>query len=129
SGVCQPAAGAGRVRQEFIAAARRVGRAQLRALLRDGRHAALPSARTRKHWEAATDPRGRVQSEPDPAPTDGRGHATGVEEPRRTSRVAALALSAGPQEGRFADPAAPSRRWPTEGTIVALPHLVTTRDL
>jgi hypothetical protein len=39
--------------------------------------------------------------------------------------VAALALSAGPLEGRFADPAAPSRCRPTQGTIVALPHLVT----
>jgi len=83
SGVCEPAAGAGRVRQEFTAAARRVGRAQLRALLRDGRDAALPSARTGKHLEAATDPRGCVQSKPDPAPTAGRGHAAGVEEPLR----------------------------------------------
>ncbi|MGD1081574.1 MAG: transposase [Candidatus Sulfotelmatobacter sp.] len=33
------------------------------------RDAALPSARTGKHLEAATDPRGRVQSKPDPAPT------------------------------------------------------------
>jgi hypothetical protein len=46
SGVREPAAGAERVRQEFTAAARRIGRAQLRALLRDGRAAALPSART-----------------------------------------------------------------------------------
>ena len=65
SGVREPAAGAGRVRQEFTAAARRVGRAQLRALLRDGRDAALPSARTGKHLEAATDPRGSVQPESD----------------------------------------------------------------
>ncbi|MGA8619876.1 MAG: hypothetical protein WB660_15320, partial [Candidatus Sulfotelmatobacter sp.] len=42
-----------------IAAARRVSGAQLRALLRDGRDAALPSARTGKHLEAAIDPRGR----------------------------------------------------------------------
>jgi hypothetical protein len=33
--------------------------------------------------EAATDPRGRVQSKPDPAPTAGRGHAAGMEEPLR----------------------------------------------
>jgi len=33
--------------------------------------------------EAATDPRGRVQSKPDPAQTIGRGHAAGVEEPLR----------------------------------------------
>ena len=83
SGVREPAAGAGRVRQEFTAAARRIGRAQLRALLRDGRDAALPSARTGKHSEAATDPRGCVQSKPDPAQTAGRGHAAGVEEPLR----------------------------------------------
>ena len=83
SGVREPAAGAGRVRQEFTAAARRVGRAQLRALLRDGRDAALPSARTRKHSEAAIDPRGRVQSEPDPAPAAGCGHAAGAEKPLR----------------------------------------------
>src|ERR1039458_378619 len=37
SGVREPAAGAGRVRQEFTATARRVSGAQLRALLRDGR--------------------------------------------------------------------------------------------
>ena len=67
----------------ITAAARRVGRAQLRALLRDGRDAALPFARTGKPLEAATDPRGRVQSKPDPAPTAGRGHAAGVEEPLR----------------------------------------------
>ena len=40
-------------------------------------------ARTGKHLETATDPRGRVQSKPDPAPTVGRGHAAGVEEPLR----------------------------------------------
>ena len=35
---------------------------------------------------------------------------------------ATLALSAGSGEGRFADPAALSRRWPADGTIVPLPH-------
>jgi hypothetical protein len=83
SGVREPAAGAGRVRQEFSAAARRIGRAQLRALLRDGRDAALPSARTGKHSEAAVSSCRRVQSKPDPAQTTGRGHAAGVEEPLR----------------------------------------------
>src|ERR1019366_9870350 len=39
SGVCELAAGTGRVRQEFTAAAGRVGGGQLRALLRDGRDA------------------------------------------------------------------------------------------
>ena len=83
SGVREPAAGAGRVRQEFIAAARRVSGAQLRALLRDGRHEALPSARTGKHSEAAVSSCRRVQSKPDHAQTNGRGYAAGVEESRR----------------------------------------------
>src|ERR1039458_8841391 len=116
------AAGAGRVRQELSAAARRVGRAQLRALLRDGRHAALPSARTRKHSEAATDPCGRVQSQPDPAQAAGCGHAAGTEKPRGTSVFATFALSARPEEDRFADPAAPFRGWPAEETIAPMPH-------
>src|SRR6266576_3054361 len=81
SGVREPAAGAGRVRQEFTQAAGRVGRAQLRALLRDGRDAALPSARTQQHSEAAVGACGRVQPEPDPAQAAGRGHAAGTEKP------------------------------------------------
>ncbi len=72
-----------RVRGEYgkslLQAARRAGGAQFRALLRDGRHAALPSARTGKHSEAATGPCGRLQSEPDFAEIAGRGHATGME--------------------------------------------------
>src|SRR5450432_1176762 len=80
-GVCEPAAGAGRVRQEFTPAARRVGGAQLRALLRDRRDAALPSAGPGRHSEAATDSCGRVQSEPGLAQVAGRGHAAGTEEP------------------------------------------------
>src|SRR6266705_984172 len=55
----------------------------LRTLLRDGRDSALPSALTGKHLATATDPRGCVQSKPDPAPTAGRGHTAGVEEPLR----------------------------------------------
>jgi len=79
SGVCEPAAV--RVSMARVtAAARRVGRAQLRALLRDGRNAACHLRGQEKHLEAATDPRGRVQSKPDPAPAAGRGHAAGVEE-------------------------------------------------
>jgi len=45
-----------------------------------------------------------------------------VEKPCCTSVFATLALSARPEEGRFADPAALSRCWPAEGTIVPLPH-------
>jgi hypothetical protein len=81
-GVPESRAGAGRVRQESTAAAGRVSRAQFHALLRDGRDAALPSTRTPKHSEAATDPCGRVQSERDLAQVAGRGHAAGVEKPR-----------------------------------------------
>src|ERR1019366_9437965 len=80
-GVCEPAAGAGRVRQEFAAAARRVGRAQLRALLRDGRDAALPPTGTGQHLEAAVSSCRRVQPEPDPAPVAGCGHTARVEKP------------------------------------------------
>ena len=58
------------------------------ALLRDGRDAALPSARTRKHSEAATDPCGRVQPEPDPAHIAGRGHAARTEKPLWQARCA-----------------------------------------
>src|SRR6266849_1075612 len=85
-------------------------------------------SRTQKHFEAATDPCRRVQSEPDPAQIAGCGHAAGVEEPSWTGIFPTFALSAGPEEGSFADLAAPSRCWPTEGTVVALQHLITTRD-
>src|ERR1019366_8147077 len=81
SGVCKPATSAGRVRQEFTAAARRVRRAQLRALLRDGRDAALPPPRTGQHLEAAVGSCRRVQPEPDSAPVAGCGHAARAEKP------------------------------------------------
>ena len=106
SGVREPAASAGRVRQELTAAARRVGRAQLRALLRNGRAAALPSARTRKYSEAATDPRGRVQPEPDSEKDAGSGYAAGAEEPGGAVVFATLALSVAPAEGGSAHPTA-----------------------
>ena len=111
-----------RARKRAVAAARGVGRAQFRALLRDGRHEALPSARTRKHFEAATDPCRRIQPEPDPAQTAGCGHATGTEKPCWASVFPTFVLSAVPGEGRFADPDALSRGWPAKGTIVPLPH-------
>src|SRR5208282_2040060 len=122
SGVCEPAAGAGRVRQEFTAAAGRVSRAQLCALLRDGRDAALPSARTQKHSEATTDPCGRVQSEPDPAPIAGCGHAARTEKPCWASVFAILALSVVPDDDQFATPAAYSHCWPEDDTLFPLPH-------
>jgi len=74
-GVPEPATGAGRVRQELTATARRVDRTQLRALLRDGRHAALSSARAREHSEAATGPCRSVQLESDSAQAAGSGNA------------------------------------------------------
>ena len=82
-GVRESAAGAGRVRQELTAAAGRVDRTQLRALLRDGRHAALSSAGAGEHSEAAVDPRGSVQPESDSAQAAGSGHAAGAEKPLR----------------------------------------------
>ena len=80
-GVPEPAAGARRLRQELAEATRRVGGTQLRALLRHRRHEAHAPARTREHSEAATDPCGRVQPEPDPAPVAGCGNAAGVAKP------------------------------------------------
>src|ERR1019366_6915597 len=79
SGVREPAAGARRVRQESTVAARRVRRAQLRTLLRDGRHAALPSAGAGEHSEAAVGSCRRVQPELDPAQTAGRRYAARAE--------------------------------------------------
>src|ERR1019366_5280522 len=120
-GVCEPAAGAGRVRQEFTAAARRIRRAQLRALLRDGRDAALPSARTRKHSEAAVSSCGRVQSEPGPAQAAGRGHTAGTEKPRRTGIFSSLAFSA-PDNVAFACPATDRRCWRAPYILFPSPH-------
>jgi len=74
--------GRGEYGKSLLRPARRVRGAQLRALLRDGRHAALPSARPRKYSEAAVDPCGCVQPEPDSAQAAGRGHTAGTEEPR-----------------------------------------------
>src|ERR1019366_8100116 len=102
SGVCEPAAGAGRVRQEFTAAARRIRRAQLRALLRDGRDAALQSA-------------------PGPAQAAGRGHTPGTEKPRRTGIFASLAFSA-PDNVAFACPATDRRCWRASYILFPSPH-------
>jgi hypothetical protein len=48
--------------QEFTAAARGTGGAQLCTLLRDGRHEAHASTRTREYSEAATGPCGGVST-------------------------------------------------------------------
>src|SRR6516225_1169805 len=80
-GVPESAAGAWRLRQKLIAAARRTGGTQLCTLLRDGRHEAHPSARTLEHSEAATGPCGGLQLEPDLAQSTGCGHAAAVEGP------------------------------------------------
>ena len=81
-GVPESTAGARRLRQKLTAAARRTGGTQLCALLRDGRHEADKSTRTREYSEAATGPCGGVQLEPDPAASAGCGHAAAVERPR-----------------------------------------------
>ena len=61
--------------QEFTAATWRVGGTQLRTLLRNRRHASLPSPRTGQHFEAAVDSCRSVQLELDPAPDAGCGPA------------------------------------------------------
>ena len=58
--------------------------------LRNRRHAAHASARPPEHFEAAVDPRGSVQPEPDPAQADGGGHAAGMEQPRGPASFASL---------------------------------------
>jgi len=74
-----------RVRSEygkrFIAATWRVGGTQLRTLLRNRRHAALPPPRTGQHFEAAVGSCWRLQPEPDPAPVTGCGYAARAEKP------------------------------------------------
>src|SRR5215472_11840919 len=52
-GVRQPAAGPGQLRQEPAATVRRVGRTELRPLLRHGWDATYASAQTRQHPQAA----------------------------------------------------------------------------
>ena len=81
-GVPESTACARRLRQEFTAAARGTGGAQLCTLLRDGRHEAHASTRTREYSEASTGPCGGVQLEPDPAASAGCGHAAAVERSR-----------------------------------------------
>ena len=103
-GVRESAAGAGRVRQDFTAAARRVGGAQLRALLRDGRDAALPSARAGEHSETAVGTRGSIQPESDSAKTAGSGYAARTEKSRGPGSFATLALYAVPDDDPFAGP-------------------------
>jgi hypothetical protein len=88
--------------EEFTAAAGRVSRAQLRALLRDGRYATLPSAGTRKHSEAAVGACGCVQLEPDSTQAAGSGYAAGAEESPGEGVLAIIALSAVPDDNRFA---------------------------
>jgi integrase len=65
-------------------------RAQLRALLRDGWDAALPSTGTGQHLEAAVSSCGRVQPEPGSAPVAGRGHAARAEKPPWQTHFASL---------------------------------------
>ena len=102
--VREPAAGAGRVRQEPTPAAGRADRTQLRALLRDGWHATLPSAGAGEHSETAVDTRGSVQPESDSAKAAGSGHAAGAEKSRWGGVWATLALSVVPDDDRFACP-------------------------
>src|SRR6202451_3961320 len=91
-GIPEPTAGARRLRQKLTAAARRTGGTQLCTLLRDGRHEAHASTRTREYSEAATGPCGGVQLEPDPAAIAGCGHAAAVERPRGDAILAVYLL-------------------------------------
>jgi transposase len=79
SGLRKQTAGARQLRQEFTQTACRTGGTQLCTLLRNRRDAALPSARTREHTQAAVGPCERLQLEPGDASTAGRGHTAGAE--------------------------------------------------
>src|SRR4029077_18115833 len=81
-GIPESMARARRLRQKLTAAARGTDGAQFCTLLRDGRHEAHASTRTREYSEAATGPCGGVQLEPDLAQSAGCGHAAAVERPR-----------------------------------------------
>jgi len=85
-----------RVRGEYgkslLRQARRVDRTQLRALLRDGRHAALSSARAGEPSEAATGPCRSVQLESDSAQAAASGNAARTEKPRWATILAILTL-------------------------------------
>lgn len=122
-GVREPAAGAGRVRKGFTATARGADRTQLRALLRHGGHAALPSAGAGEHSEAAVGARGSVQPESDSAKAAGSGHTAGAERSRGPDAFATLALSAVPNDHRFACPATYCRCWSAPRIIFPLPHV------
>ena len=81
-----------------------------------GAYAALPSAGAGKHSEAAVGPRGSVQPESDSAKTAGSGYAARAEKPRWAGVFATFALSAVPEDGRFADLAAYRPGWPPDST-------------
>jgi hypothetical protein len=121
-GVREPATGAGRVRQELTATARRVDRTQLRALLRYGWHAALPSARAGEHSEAATGPCRSVQLESDFAQAAGSGYAARAQKPRWASTFATLTLFVMLEGGRFLHPATQSPDSPADSTLFPVPH-------
>ena len=82
-GVRQPATHSRAARETIDEEARRIHRAQLRALLRHGRHAPHPPARPRKHFETAAHSRCRVQPVAHPAPAAGSGHCKGPAGPGR----------------------------------------------
>src|SRR6266852_5710390 len=115
--------GARRLRQELTPTARGTDRTQLCALLRDRRYATLSSAGAGEHSETAVGTRGSVQLEPDSAKTAGSGYAARTEKPRWTGVFATFALSAKPDDGRFANLAVYSPGWPPDSTHFSLPHI------
>ena len=80
--------------QEFAAATGRVGKTELRPLLRDGWNEAHAFSGAREYSEATTDPCGSVQPESDPTGVAGFGRAAGVEESARRTAFAPLFVAA-----------------------------------
>src|ERR1700693_413923 len=101
--------------------ARRADRAQLRALLRDGWHAALPSTRAGEHSEAATGPCRSFQLEPDSAQAAGSGYAARAEKPHWGGIFSTFKLSM-LDDGRLPHLATHSPDWSADGTISPVSH-------
>jgi transposase len=76
-----------------------------------------------EHSETAVDTRGSVQPESDSAKAAGSGHAAGAEKSCGPGGFATLALSAVPNDPRFACPATYCRCWSAPRIIFPLPHV------
>ena len=76
-----------------------------------------------EHSATAVGTRGSVQLEPDSAKTAGSGYAARTKKPCWTGVFAPFALSANPDDGRFANLAVYSPGWPPHITYFSLPHI------